>query len=134
MTLTEKIKDKIEQLKGEVDYHENLLSVLNKLKVYIDIISAEQPSDELEKAADYYLDNVPTAELMYGSYEGPDVHDAFVAGANWQKEQMMEQAIDAVIVIDETSGCVVRCEQGCLVLEPHTYPLGQKLKLLMQSA
>jgi hypothetical protein len=64
------------------------------LREEFDSTPAEQPSEELEKAADYYLDNVPTAELMYGSYEGPDVHDAFVAGANWQKEQMMKIGID----------------------------------------
>jgi len=58
MTLTEKIKDKIEQLKGEVDYHENVLSVLNKLKLYIDIISDEQASKDLEEETKLYqLDN-----------------------------------------------------------------------------
>ena len=108
---------------------ENLQSMMIDLrdKLY----PTEQPSEGLEKAADYYLDNAPTADFMEGSYDGPQVLDAFRAGANWQKEQMMEQAIDAVIVNDETSGCVVDCEQGCLVLEPHTYPLGQKLKLLI---
>lgn len=58
MTQIERIKDKIEQLKGEASYHENVQSVLNKLKVYIDIISTEQPSEELEEETKLYqLDN-----------------------------------------------------------------------------
>lgn len=68
--------------------------VCKELREELDSTPAEQLSEELEKAADYYLDNVPTAELMYGSYEGPDVHDAFVAGARWQKDQFINKACE----------------------------------------
>lgn len=98
MTLAEEIKDKIEQLKGEASYHENVQSVLNKLKVYIDIISTEQPSEDLEKAAkEYVKENAIIPE---------DCHDCevpmylmesatiFKDGALWQKEQIINKACE----------------------------------------
>lgn len=99
-------------------------SVLLTLKEFINSLPAEQPSEDLEEAANLYA-NKQGLELK------PFARRFFIAGAQWQKEQMMKSAIDAVVVNDETSGCVVDCEQGCLVLEPHTYPMGQKLKILI---
>jgi hypothetical protein len=61
------------------------------------VLFSEQPSEDLEKSADYYLDSIPTADLMEGSYDGSQVHDAFKAGANWQREQIMESAIEVKI-------------------------------------
>lgn len=87
---------------------------------------AEQPSEELEDASKRYADNEEYGDDAYFA-----IKTAFKAGAHWQKEQILKSAIGAVIVNDETSGCVVDCEQGCLVLEPHTYPIGQKLKIII---
>lgn len=101
MPLAERIKDKIEQLKGEASYHENVQSVLNKLKVYIDIISTEQPSEELEKAA-AALTNEIVGELNvwdYTDHSGHNSHwhsfkEGVVAGAKWQKEQTISKACE----------------------------------------
>jgi hypothetical protein len=81
---------------------ENLQSMMIDLrdKLY----PTEQPSEGLEKAADYYLDNAPTAELMCGSYDGPDVYNAFVAGANWQKEQMLKNVVLETVVMKDDDG------------------------------
>ena len=101
MPLAERIKDKIEQLKEEASYHENVQSVLNKLKVYIDIISTEQPSEELEKAA-AALTNEIVGELNvwdYTDHSGHNSHwhsfkEGVVAGAKWQKEQTISKACE----------------------------------------
>ena len=62
----------------------------NYRQKYEQALPTKQLSEELEKAADYYLDNAPTADFMEGSYDGPQVLDAFRAGAHWQKEQMIK--------------------------------------------
>lgn len=97
--------------------------VCEELRKQLNSIHAEQPSEELEAEIDRYFKDDKWFSTPLG-----DIARHF---ANWQKEQMMKSAIDAKIVNDETSGCVVDCEQGCLVLEPHTYAIGQKLKILI---
>ena len=93
------------------------------LEDFINSLPAEQPSEELNKEIDRFI-----AENVGKTITVGQVAHYF---ANWQKEQIMKSAIDAKIVNDEMSGCVVDCKQGCLVLEPHTYEIGQKLKLLI---
>ena len=112
------------------------LNALVWIERYIKSLPAEQPSEELEEAANKYADDNPSLCLendggIYEDFAAPRRN--FIAGAQWQKEQMLKSAIkiDAKIVNDEMSGCVVDCEQGCLVLEPHRYPIGQKLKILI---
>lgn len=99
--------------------------VCDELRKQLNSLPAEQPSNDLEKEIDRVIKEVVTPETLQDYIMG------FKAGAQWQKEQMMKSAIDAKIVNDESSGCVVDCEQGCLVLEPHRYPIGQKLKILI---
>lgn len=124
----------IERLKVEIPYHENAWSVLNKLEVFINSLPAEQqPSEELVDAARNIRDTLYLKEGKRDEYGNPyflqdTLLKAVVAGANWQKEKMMESAIDARIINDEM---MVECEQGCLVLDPLTYPIGQKLKILI---
>lgn len=109
------------------------LNALTWMEKYINSLPAEQPGEELEEAFDEVLPN----PNWYISNDGEDAYNVkqmeemFCAGAQWQNQQMMKSAIDAKIVNDEMSGCVVNCEQGCLVLEPHTYPIGRKLKILI---
>ena len=118
--------------------------VLLTLKDFINALPAEHPSEDLgidEELKRFFeinnlfvdANDLQTVRHCNSSpvdkrYYFEDIARHF---AQWQKEQMMKSAIDAVIVNDEMSGCVVDCEQGCLVLEPHTYPIGQKLKILI---
>ena len=93
MTDKEKILAEIEQLKAEIPYHENAWSVLDKLKEFINSLPAEQPSEELEEAANKYADDNPSLCLendggIYEDFAAPRRN--FIAGANWQKEQMMK--------------------------------------------
>lgn len=141
MTDKEKIIAEIERLyceeaeKYDTSQEIGAKRILDELSKFINSIPAaeEQPSEELEKEIESYL--ITNRQYAGGDEEdlwGDDcIRDAIKYGAQWQKEQMMKSAIDAVIVNDEMSGCVVDCEQGCLVLESHTYAIGQKLKLLI---
>lgn len=105
------ISNACEQVQNAININNSTLAVLN---------------ENLVRKADEIAIKWKAYGLPYNA-----IRDAVLEMAMWQKEQIMEQAIDAVIVNDETSGCIVDCEQGCLVLEPHTYPIGQKLKILI---
>ena len=115
----------IERLKVEIPYHENAWSVLNKLEVFINSLPAteEQSSEDLEYLATSLEETIGTSP-----HSRETILDHLKQAAQWQKEKMMESSIDAKIINDEM---MVECEQGCLVLEPLTYPIGQKLKILI---
>jgi hypothetical protein len=75
----------------------------------------EEPvSEELWEAAQIYYE-----ELQKEKFEGSDVIDAFKAGAQWQKEQMMAKAVDGDITFDyygndnKTYGCIAH-DSFCL--------------------
>lgn len=104
MTQIEQIKAEVERLKREIPYHENPWSVLNKVLDFINSLPAEQPSEDLKKAAkDFVEKNSPyTDEFMLDN----EVEEAykiaeltFKRGAQWQKEQMMKSAVDATCVL-----------------------------------
>lgn len=132
MTDKEKIIAEIERLyceeaeKYDTSQEIGAKRILDELSKFINSLSSEQPSEELEYLATSLEETIGTS---------PQSRETIISylqqAAQWQKEQMMKSAIDAVIINDETSGCVVDCEQGCLVLEPNTYPIGQKLKILI---
>lgn len=48
--------------------------------------------NDLEGAAENYLQEVQATFLR--TMEHPTAKDAFIAGANWQKEQMMKDALE----------------------------------------
>ena len=98
---------------------------------YINSIPAEQQSNSLDKFIQSLLETYPTNKNEVPTEALNDYHQGLICGARKTYNWILESAIDAVIVNDETSGCVVDCEQGCLVLEPHTYSIGQKLKILI---
>lgn len=37
--------------------------------------------------------------------------------------------IDAIVVGDDYCGCIVDSENGCLFIEPHSFSVGQRLKI-----
>lgn len=54
--------------------------------------------NELEDAADNYISPIENEQgLSFIGFSGQDIKDAFIAGAEWQKEQMMEEAVEAKI-------------------------------------
>ena len=94
---------------------------------------AEQQSDSLDNFIQSLLETYPTNKNEVPKEALNDYHQGLICGARKTYNWILESAIkiDAKIVNDESSGCVVDCAQGCLVLEPHTYPIGQRLKIII---
>ena len=110
MTDKEKIIAEIRRLKkkfsmaesGEVIYADvwPQIEILNTLDLFIDALPAEQPSEDLEEAANAYTNEHPGTCLendggVIDDYDKPKCD--FIAGAQWQKEQMMKSAIDGTV-------------------------------------
>lgn len=118
-----KIEKRKENLPFHALYYDGYDAACDKIIAYLNSLPVEQPSEEVNKEIDRFI-----AENVGKTITVGQVAHYF---ANWLKQQMMKSAIDAKIVNDESSGCVVDCAQGCLVLEPHTYPIGQRLKIII---
>jgi hypothetical protein len=124
MTEKEKIKQEIERQieEGKVkcqqsqensDYESYIawsehVATCGKLLIFIDSLPEEPISEGLEEAADRY------AFMDSQAYKG--VHStycddkiAFIAGAKWQKQQMMKHAVDGTKVF---SGLGVKAKTG----------------------
>lgn len=75
-------------------------------------------SEELEEAANKYADKHPTCGLAKQSFK---------AGAQWQKEQMMKDALDTVMVYDDLNDLVPGIED----LSINGYTVGDKVKVII---
>ena len=148
MTHIEQIKDAIRQKQQEVwptdtgemkpatvpnNLEQGWLNALSWMEKFINSIAPEQQSNSLDNFIRSLLETYPTNKNEVPIEALNDYHQGLICGARKTYNWILESAIkiDAVIINDETSGCVVDCEQGCLVLEPNTYPIGQKLKILI---
>ena len=64
-------------------------------------IQQEEPViKDLDEAEDKALDTFDVADMMCGSYEGWQMKEMFKAGAKWQKEKLMQNAIERTVKID----------------------------------
>ena len=115
------------------NFESGWLNALTWMKRYINSLPAEQQSNSLDNFIQSLLETYPTNKNEVPKEALNDYHQGLICGARKTYNWILESAIkiDAKIVNDEMSGCVVDCEQGCLVLEPHTYPIGQQLKILI---
>ena len=97
-----KEQDGLMDANGNFEYleHEGAYHILCNLDAYIDSMQEEPVSDDLEEAAIEYC----------GGNKGSDarVRTGFIMGAQWQKEQIMKDAIDTTI----KQGCI---ELGVLI-------------------
>lgn len=93
MNNIEKIRQEIERRKKicegiferESDtYYQGKAVAYGELLPFIDSLPGEKPSEDLEEAAEKYADG----EMMSGLAER-----AFIAGAEWMREQMMKDYI-----------------------------------------
>lgn len=128
-TQVQKIKDEIERRIREtdlkdVDEYRSLLTFINSLP--------EEPeqSVSLNKAAQEYSFMIPT-QCEADSLWKRETEQHFKHGAIWYKKQIMKDAIPAKVVNDEMSGCVVDCDNGCLVLPQHAYKMTDKLNIII---
>ena len=75
--------------------HGGAQKVCDEILAFIDCVPDEQLSKDLEEAALHYA----TYTCENGLTITMEAHkDAFIAGAKWQKEQMLEDAVDGEVV------------------------------------
>jgi len=80
---------------GEVMAYKDILSFLSTLE-------SEKPvPNDLEEAAMNYIAPIENEDgLKVINFSGQDIADAFIAGAKWQKEQMMKDAVEVPLYLD----------------------------------
>lgn len=102
--------NKIKLIKAEIDrlqettmdenrnflssYHEGIFDGLSMIDNFIESLEEEQVSNDLEEAAHSYVD---TTIECFDTGGNPCCYPAFIAGAEWQKEKMMEDVVDGEI-------------------------------------
>ena len=77
-------------------------AVLQELLLFIDSLPEEPASEDLEEAThkysrEWYAKRIGTNPKCNGCYS--HIKDAFTAGAKWQKQQIMKDAVEGVIDI-----------------------------------
>ena len=101
MSKIEKIKVEIERLKNELiqeaekgyksEFDEGRISAFEDMIVYINSLEEEPISNDLEEAAHSYVD---TTIEWFDSEGNPCCYPAFIAGAQWQKKQLIDKACE----------------------------------------
>ena len=86
MDKVQKIREEVEKLHGNPYY---MMAVKDALAI-IDSLQEEPISDDLEKAAKAYSNNL---DNIYGSI-GEQTRNAFKAGAEWQKQKTIKKACE----------------------------------------
>ena len=79
---------------GAIPSDAEIIAKINEVIDYINSRPGEKPSEELEEAAESYEEEQLSDYGYRGEWSG-----AFIAGANWQKEQMMKDAVNAEITL-----------------------------------
>ena len=127
MTQIEKIKSEIERLQAktsiglneyDMGYENGKAEVCRLLLNFINSLQAEPVSEDLMEAANGYAFDLDTGDLNTN-------RDTFIAGANWQKEQMMVKAIDGEVGYWNIRGLFVNMEM------PNELEEGDKVKLVI---
>ena len=89
-----KEQDGLMDAQGNFEYpeHEGAFHILSNLDYYINSLQEESVSEDLEEAANEYcntpaINNPPFAPTEF-------IKEAFKAGAQWQKQQTVEKAVE----------------------------------------
>ena len=91
----------------------------------IKALQKEPASEDLEEAAKRYATD---GDEISGLYIIDEEVDAFIAGANWQKQQMMAKAVDVTIAIPYQNGYGGYTQ---LVDSKEGLPFSENLKVLV---
>ena len=79
----------IEAAIGAYEKRDGILMAYKDLRAFIDSLSEEKPSEDLEEAADDHIRKVADAAGHPGwDWETQDIAEAFIAGAEWMAEQL----------------------------------------------
>lgn len=134
----ESAEEILAQMKGE----EPILEVIAK---YLDHVSKEEAmktkdaidrwfaeyfpepvSDELEKAADKYSQSIHS-DYSNDMFDGHNIYDAVIYGAQWQKQQMMKGAVEGLVVCEE----LTHYYKDIVMPIPDYLKVGDKVKLII---
>ena len=99
MSIIEKIRAEVLRLIRESDgpgspYGIGKMSACNRILNFLDTLKEQPVCEDVEEAAKAYADDINSNECLY-TYT--DFTDAFKAGAKWQKEQMLKEAVEGTI-------------------------------------
>ena len=81
-------------------YHEGIFDGLSMLENFIDTFDTkevEEPSKDLEEAADNYVGHAPEIDEVLSCFTK---RNAFIAGAQWQKERILNVATEREVKVD----------------------------------
>jgi hypothetical protein len=103
----ERLQDGLMDAKGRfcTNAAESAYHILCHLENFIDSMQEEPVSEDLEHAVNAYIGYAPEVDESSSTY---GKRQAFKAGANWQKQQMMKDAVSAKIteVYYPTDSCL----------------------------
>lgn len=156
MTDKDKIREKVEELQEQAEYNYDICttqhemqfwlgeqSVLTKLKEYIDSLQEEPVSEDLEQAAIAAADeDMQGRQIMEESNENRQLYSrifrrGFKAGAKWQKQQMMKDAITVTILpanLEETEFCLDDYDEVkhiTRLVKEENLKIGDKVKVIV---
>lgn len=106
MNKAEKIKVEIERWQEETmdenrnfksQYDQGIFDGLSLLEYYIDSLEEEPISNDLEEVVNAYIGHAPEVDECSSVY---GKRQAFKAGAQWQKERMLNNAIEREVKVD----------------------------------
>lgn len=136
MTNIDKIRQEIERQRsfieglfteGDNSFYDGQDDAYNHLLAFIDSLPEEKPSEDLEEAAkEYAYQGIPEEMKSQLKPIGDEIIKNFKAGAEWQKEQTMKEAVDYKIVNNLAAYPVIYYEVDHLGLK-----YGDKVKLII---
>ena len=119
MSIIEKIKAEIDKLYGEYkdkfhqcgdQYHLGLIDGLDMAERVLDSLESEKPiPNELDEAAKEYAKTTFKKQYSDNPDEEvtivePDKYAGFIAGAKWDREQMMSEAVEGRVFMSFAPG------------------------------
>jgi len=97
----------------------------DKKKDFINSLSEESVSEDLEDAAKHYLySNILYDDVYVGNPTDKDCIEMFKAGAKWQEKQMMYKAVDAI-------PCSILGKEIIYTDLPKEIEVGDKVKVII---
>lgn len=138
MSNIEKIRQEIEncikafEFNGGIydSYEAGELSAYKEIMDFIDSLPEEKPSEDLEEAAEECIgtlipEEVHTTTPFAAEYVIKLLDKAFIAGAKWQREQMMEEAVEGKVFMSFAPG------HNQMVMADVDLPTNTKVKLII---
>ena len=125
----QKIREEIERLKknwqlGRSSEAKYRVEMLEEISYLIDSMQEEPVSEDLEKVADQYSESVES-DYSNDMFDSHNIFEAVIYGAKWQKQQMMKDAVEAIVQTNSMSGNTVVVHLDC------KYKAGDKVKLII---